>query len=209
VREEVEHFDVNFHRFATSARRRLIDGDTTPLGVVDRRRWDRQSDFARQQELAGNALDEAHRAIAGMTRPLDFREFELLKTGVEEVEGRIMLLTVLLVLMGLFTLAIEPGNWTSKSILLVLVILIPVGFLFFERWRREAVVRRGRELLTRQRLEETGRQIGELEQEMKRSQSDDVMAADIREGLGREMSELLARLKARQDELSAELGKRG
>jgi len=209
VREEVEHFDVNFHRFATSTRRRLIDGEMTPLEVVNRRRWDRQSDFPRQQELTGNALDEAHRAIAGMTRPLDFREFELLKTGVEEVEGRIMLLTVLLVLMGLFTLAIEPGNWTSKGILLVLVILIPVGFLFFERWRREAVVRRGHELLTRQRLEETGRRIAELEQEMKRAQGDDVMAADIREGLAREMNEVLARLKARQAELSAELRKRG
>jgi hypothetical protein len=209
VREEVEHFDVNFHQFATSARRRLIDGDTIPLSVVDRRRWDRQSDFQRQKELAGSALDEAHRAIEGMTRPLDFREFQLLKTGVEEVEGRIMLLTVLLVLMELVTLAIEPGHWTSKGILLVLVILIPVGFLFFERWRREAVVRRGRELLTRQRLVELGRQIAELEQEMKRSQSDDVMAADIREGLAREMNELLARLKSRQDELSDELGKRG
>jgi hypothetical protein len=209
VREEVELFDVNFHLFATSARRRLIDGDTTPLEVVDRRRWDRQSDFQRQQELAGNALDEAHRGIAGMTRPLDFREFQLLKTGVEEVEGRIMLLTVLLVLMGLVTLAIEPGHWTSKGILLVLVILIPVGFLFFERWRREAVVRRGRELLTRQRLQEMGRQIAELEQEMKRSQSDNVMSADIREGLAREMNEVLARLKVRQDELSAELRKRG
>jgi hypothetical protein len=209
VREEVEHFDVNFHQFATSARRRLIDGDTTPLGVVDRQLWNRQSDFQRQQELAGKALDEAHRAIEGMTRPLDFREFQLLKTGVEEVEGRIMLLTVLLVLMELVTLAIEPGHWTSKGILLVLVILIPVGFLFFERWRREAVVRRGRGLLTRQRLVELGRQIAELEQEMKRSQSDDVMAADIREGLGREMNEVLARLKARQDELSAELRKRG
>ena len=209
VREEIEHFDVNFHRFATSARRRLIDGDTTPLGVVDRRRWDRQSDFQRQQELAGEALDEAHRAIEGMTRPLDFREFQLLKTGVEEVEGRIMLLTVLLVLMGLVTLAIEPGHWTSKGILLVLVVLIPVGFLFFERWRRETVVRRGRELLTRQRLQEMGRQIAELEQEMKRSESDDVMAADIREALGREMNEVRVRLKARQDELSAELRRGG
>jgi hypothetical protein len=209
VREEVERFDVNFHQFATSARRRLIDGEMTPLEVVDRRRWDRQSDFPRQQELTSNALDEAHRAIEGMTRPLDFREFQLLKTGVEEVEGRIMLLTVLLVLMGLVTLAIEPGHRTSKGILLALVILIPVGFLFFERWRREAVVRRGRELLTRQRLGETGRQIAELELEIKHSQSDDVMAADIREGLGREMNELLARLKARQDELSAELSKRG
>ena len=209
VREEVENFDVNFHQFATSARRRLIDSEMSPLEVVDRRRWDRQSDFQRQKELAGDALDEAHRAIAGMTRPLDFREFELLKTGVEEVEGRIMLLTVLLVLMGLVTLAIEPGHWTSKGILLALVILIPVGFLFFERWRREAVVRRGRELLTRQRVEETGRQIGELELEIRHSQGDDVMAADIREGLGREMNELLARLRARQDELSAELRRRG
>ena len=205
VREEVEHFDVNFHQFAISTRRRLIDSEVIPLEVVDRRRWDRQSDFQRQQELAGAALDEAHRAIEGMTRPLDFREFQLLKTGVEEVEGRIMLLTVLLVLMGLVTLAVEPGHWTTKGILLVLVILIPVGFLLFERWRREAVVRRGRELLTRQRLEDINRQIAELEQEMKRSQSDDVMAADIREGLAREMNEVLARLKARQDELSAGL----
>jgi len=35
------------------------------------------------------------------------------------------------------------------------------------------------------------------------------MAADIREGLAREMNEVLARLKARRDELSAELRKRG
>ena len=209
VREEVEHFDVNFHRFATSTRQRLIDSVVSPLEVVDRRRWELHSDFPRQRELTGDALDEAHRAIDGMTRPLDFREFQLLKTGVEEVEGRIMLLTVLLVLMGLCTVAIEPGHWTAKGILLALVILIPVGFLFFERWRREAVVRRGRELLTRQRLEETGRQIAELEQEIKRSQSDDVMAADIRAGLGRELNEVLARVKAHRDELSAELRRRG
>jgi hypothetical protein len=204
-REDVEQFDVNFHRFATGARRQLITGALPSLEVVDRRRWDQWSNFTRQQELTGAALDEAHRAIERMTGPLDFREFQLLKTGVEEVEGRIMLLTVLLVLMEFFALAIEPGHLTSKGILLALVILIPAAFIAFERWRRQAVARHSRELLTRQRLEETRSRIAEAEREIKSFQSDELLAAGTRESLLREMKEMVGQLKARQEELSADL----
>jgi hypothetical protein len=206
-REDVEQLDVNFHLLATDTRRFISTYSLLRLEVVSRERWERFSTFERHVELANKALDEAHRAIERMTRPLDFREFQLLKTGVEEVEGRIMLLTILLVLMELFRMATEPGHWGSKGVLLGLVILIPTGFLLFERWRRSAVVRRGRALLTRNRIERVKTDIKEIEQEIEQLKSEDFLAEETQQSFLSELSVSRDRLKRQQAEHEEELKK--
>ena len=199
-REDVERLDVNFHLFAIEARRFFAAGSMPVLEIVSRDRWDRTSTFEHHQDQVNLALDETHRTIERMTRPLDFREFQMLKTGVEEVEGRIMLLTVLLVVMALFTMAVEPGHWLGKGALLGLVFLIPAGFLLFERWRRSAVARRGRALLTRNRLERVRADIKDSESEIERVKKENFLAENTRQSFLSELNEALERLKRQQVE---------
>lgn len=143
-RDEVELIDLNFISFdiqcreTLSAQEHLYRRQTPPaaLRIIEPNQWETLSRYSHRRLLISELLSECRYAIERMARPLDFREFRLLKTGVEEVEARIMLLTLLLVLMEIFSLWLEPGRWYLKGVWLILLIAIPGSFIVWTRLRR-------------------------------------------------------------------------
>jgi len=204
-REEVEDLDLRFHVFTIEARRFLVRNEFPWLEAIDRDKWGTLTLFRQQKELVHETLEEGTRALERMTRPLDFREFKLLKSGVEEVEARIMLLTVLLVLMEFFTQALVPGHWIAKGILLILILAIPTGYFFFGRWRKQEALRKGRAIFLGNRLERVDAEIRLREQELERLKSADFLNVETKEGYRREMNEIIARYKDRRREYEDEL----
>jgi hypothetical protein len=207
-REDVERLDLRFHLFSGETRRFLVRGEFLWLDVIEREKWNALSLFKRQKELIHETLEESGRSVERMTRPLDFREFKLLKSGVEEVEARIMLLTVLLVLMELFAQALVPGHWVPKGILLLLIIAIPGGYLLFERWRKQETLRKGRAILVANRKQRVEADIRTYELELERLQGAGFLSGEVRDTYEREMKEIIARLKEKKMGYESELKNR-
>ena len=208
-REDVEKFDLRFHIFANRARSYFASRESLPLEVVDCDVWNDLSRFRANRAALSDALDETRHGIERMTRPYDFREFKLLKAGIEMVEGQIMLLTVVLALVAVAAIILEPVAWWLRVIIvLALVTAVPAAFLLYWRRHRQRAVFRARALLLRSRLEQVKADTNDLQQSVEYMKGATWFAApEVRETLEREFKELMARAQERQAEYENELKK--
>ena len=214
-RDDVEAMDINFLGFNIhlkiflQSQEQLYRRDAPPasLRLIEPSEWEALSRYRSRRSMTDGLLAECKHTIERMTRPLDFREFKLLKIGVEEVEARIMLLTVLLVIMELFAQVLEPGHWHLKGALLVLLVLIPGSFLLWTRLRRTRSLRRGRAMYLRNmkaKAEEEGRGI---EQQMMQLRDTPGISPQTREHYLGVYGEIRNRVRERAEEIDLELDK--
>ncbi len=173
-REEVEGLDINFLAYRVYlqsvllGQEQLYRRDHPPANLVhlEPEAWERLSRYRYRRAAIDRLMAECQHIIERMTVPLDFREFRLLRTRVEQLEARIMLLTVLLVIMEIFAQFLEPGHWPVKWLLLALLVAIPGGYIIWEKTRRARARRRGREMHLKNLRDKAEGQAREKEQQM-------------------------------------------
>jgi hypothetical protein len=213
-RDDIEAMDINFLGFNIhlktflQSRERLYRRDAPPasLRLIEPAEWETLSGYRSRRSMTDGLLAECKHTIERMTRPLDFREFRLLKLGVEEVEARIMLLTVLLVIMELFAQVLEPGHWHLKGAMLGLLVLIPGSFLLWTRLRRVRARRRGRTLYLRNlkaKAEEEGRGIDQQMMQLKNTPGISPQTLEYYLGI---YGEIRKRVGERVAEIDSEIG---
>lgn len=215
-RLDIEALDRNFLAFNIHLRSFLLgqenlyrrDEPPANLRLVEPAEWERLSRYRSRRALIDGVMAECKHIIGRMTMPLDFREFRLLKTGVEQLEARIMLLTVLLVIMEIFAHLLKPGHWYLKAALVLLLAAIPGSYILWERTRRGRLRRRSRELYLRNlrsRTEEEARDIDQRLAALTGTPGIDPKTRDHYLGV---YQGIRARIKERTAEISAELGDR-
>lgn len=214
-RDEVELMDLNFLSFNIQCQETLSTLDhlyrreapPAALRMVEPGQWESLSRYGRRRLLINDLLSECRYAIERMTRPLDFREFRLLKSGVEEVEARIMLLTVLLVIMELFALTLEPGHWYFKGILLLLLVAIPGTFIVWSRHRRSRARRQGRLHYLKNLRAKSEEEARAYQQQMDELRSVPNLTSAARDYYQRLYGEMLKRIAAKIKGIDQEIGR--
>lgn len=164
--QNMERTELHYRIFANRAQSFLCRTAQLALRAVDEAIWEQASVFARARVLLKDALEHIGQETERMKRPFEFLEFRLLKTGVEELESRILLLTGMLVMMEVFAYLIEPGHWGPKGILFGLIVLVPLAYLLWERGRLARRRRRARSLLLARRREELEGIVADIEQKI-------------------------------------------
>lgn len=213
-RDEVESLDLNLLSFriylqsVLLGQEQLYRRDHPPANLVhiEPGDWERLSRYRSRRAAIDGLMAECQHLIERMTVPLDFREFRLLKTGVEQLEARIMLLTVLLVIMELFSQLLEPGHWPLKGLLMLLLVAIPGGYILWERTRRARTRRRGRLMHLknlRAQAEEAAREKEQQMAALREDQGIDPSSRDYYLGI---YQDLAKRMRGRAEELDAEIG---
>lgn len=213
-RDEVERLDVNFLAFRVYlqsvllGQEQLYRRDHPPANLVhiEPAEWERLSRYRSRRAAIDRLTAECQHIIERMTVPLDFREFRLLKTGVEQLEARIMLLTVLLVIMELFAQFLEPGHWPMKWLLLALLVAIPGSYILWERTRRERARRRGRAMHLKNLRAKAEEEAREKEHQMAALREDpgiDPQSRDYYLGIYKDLAK---RMRGRAEELDSEIG---
>ncbi len=212
-REEVENLDINLLAFriylqsVLLGQEQLYRRDHPPANLVhiEPQEWERLSRYRSRRAAIDGLITECQHIIERMTVPLDFREFKLLRTGVEQLEARIMLLTVLLVIMELFTQLLEPGHWPLKGLLMLLLLAIPGGYLLWERTRRARARRRGRVMHLKNLRAKAEEEAREKEQQMAALKEDQGIDPALREYYLGIYQDLAKRMRGRAAELDSEI----
>lgn len=215
-RDDIEAMEINFLGFSIHLRDFMLDQghlyrrDAPPFNLryIEPSEWEQLSRYRVRSAMIGDVMGECKHIIERMTRPLDFREFKLLKSGVEEVEARIMMLTVLLVIMELFAQAMEPGHWHLKAVLLALMVLIPGSFLLWMRAKRTRTRLRGREMYLRNLKEKNEEEARSIEQQMMVLRESPGIEPKTRDHYLGVYQGIEARIRQRAAEIDEELGNR-
>lgn len=212
-REEVEALDINFLAFRIYLQSVLLGQDQlyrrdfppANLVLVDPGEWEGLSRYRIRRAQIEGLMAECRHIIERMLAPLDFREFRLLKTGVEQLEARIMLLTVLLVIMELFAQLLEPGHWPLKGLLILLLVAIPGSYILWERTRRARAGKRGRLLHLRNLRAKAEEEAKEKEQQMAAIREDPGIDPQLRDYYLGIYQDLAKRMRNRAAELDTEI----
>ncbi len=215
-RDDIETMDMNFLAFNLHLRDFLLgqehlyrrDEPPANLRLVEPAEWERLSRYRSRRALIDGVMAECKHIIGRMTMPLDFREFRLLKTGVEQLEARIMLLTVLLVIMEIFAHLLKPGHWYLKAALVLLLAAIPGSYILWERTRRRRLRRRSRELYLRNLRSRTEEEARDIDQRLAALTGTPGIEPKTRDHYLGVYQGIRARIKERTAEISAELGDR-
>jgi hypothetical protein len=175
------------------------------LRIIEPTEWGHFSRFDDQRVLIEGLVAEGKYAIKRMIRPLEFREFKLLKTGVEQLELLIMLLTVLLVVMELFAQFAEPGHWRLKGLLTLLLVAIPGTYALWSVTRRSRSQRRGRKLYLKHLIDSMEEGVQIKEEQIRELKATGGMAPETRERYIRTNEEILRQYRTRAKEYQEEL----
>lgn len=179
------------------------------LRLIEPEEWGIISRYPSRRELIEGVLADCKHAIGRMTRPLDFREFKLLRTGVEQLEARIMLLTVLLVIMELFSQFLEPGHWPLKWLLLALLVAIPGSYILWERIRRGRARLRGRSVYLKHLKARADEEARDIEQRLSALSDAPGIDPKTRDHYLSVYQGIKSRINDRTAEIEAELNDRG
>jgi hypothetical protein len=213
-RSDIEAMDMNFLAFNIHLKSFLLgqenlyrrDVPPASLRLIEPAEWEQLSRYRSRRKLLDGLLADCKHTIDRMTQPLDFREFKLLRTGVEQLEARIMLLTVLLVVMELFANFLKQGHWHLKGLLIVLLVAIPGSYILWERTRRGRARRRGRAIYLRNLRSKTEEEARDIDQRLAALSGTPGIDTKTRDHYLGIYQGIRAKIKNRTAEIDAELG---